>query len=238
MYLKNLLTFFLLLQNSSSLKINNINNKFSRRSLLGLTTLALPLSCSADFFYTNNQIFQKLSSSLNNNIINPDDPYGHWSFFGLVPPPIEKVITYEELIENIKNNTIFTIQIAVQHDCIIATTIENHRLACLIPDEKLDTLIIDSMQKNGNLPFYILPIDPIRSKIRDIAQIIFGTTLGIYIASEFDLIDYDTTPYGSIKEKEEFLKTGKKPKKMFKYLKETYFNNNKTLNTNISNNNN
>ena len=176
-----------------------------------------------------------MSPSFNNNIINPDDQYGHWSFFGLVPPPIEKVISYDELLENIKNNNIFTIQIAIQHNCIIATTIENHRLACLVPDKMIDDLIMESMQKNGNLPFYILPIDPIRSKIRNFAQIIFGTTLGIYIAAEFDLIDLDTTPYGSIKERNDYIKSGKKPKKMFNYLKETFFNTN--TNTNSTNSN-
>jgi len=163
-------------------------------------------------------------------------------FFWTSPPPIEAVITYDELLEKIKNNTIFSLQIAVQHDCIIATTIENHRLACLVPDEKMNDLILDTMQKNGNLPFYILPIDPVKSKIRDIAQIIFGTTLGFYIAAEFNLIDYDTTPYSSIKERDDFIKSGKKPKKMFNYLKENLFNktivkNNNTINNNTINNN-
>tara|TARA_Y100000022_G_C13186485_1_gene345975 strand:+ start:243 stop:947 length:705 start_codon:yes stop_codon:yes gene_type:complete len=224
--------FFLLFQDIYSLKINS---KLNRRSVIGLTTIAYPFSTSANSFYSSNEIFKNLSPTFNNQIINPDDPYGHWLFFGLVPPPIEKVITYDELIENIKNNTIFTIQIALQHDYIIATTIENHRLACLVSDKKINDLILDTMQKNGNLSFYILPMDPIRSKIRDFAQILFGTTLGIYIASELDLIDYDTTPYGSIKERDDFIKSGKKPKKILNYLKETFFNN--TTNNNYSNTN-
>ena len=237
MYIKKLLFFyFLLLKETESLKLNSkFNSRLNRRSLIGITTIAYPLSTSADFFYTNNQIFQNLSPSLNNNIINPENHYGHWSLYGLVPPPIEKVITYDELIENIKNNTIFTIQIAVQHNCIIATTIDNHRLACLVPDKMIDDLIMESVKKNGNLPYYILPMDPIRSKIRNFAQILLGTTLGIYIASEFDLIDFDTTPYGSIKERNDFIKSGKKPKKMFNYLKETFFNNTKTINYNTNN---
>ena len=238
MFIK-IILFFTLIQGGLTLKVNPSNilkNKLSRRSLLGITTLGLPLSTSADFFYSNNQIFKELSPSLNNQLINPDDPYGHWSFFGLVPPPVEAVITYDELLEKIKNNTIFSVQIAVQHDCIIATTIENHRLSCLVPDEKMNDLILDTMLKNGNLPFYILPIDPVKSKIRDIAQIIFGTTLGFYIAAEFNLIDYDTTPYSSIKERDDFIKSGKKPKKMFKYLKENLFNNTIVKNKNITNN--
>ena len=64
---------------------------------------------------------------INNNI----DYYAHWSIYGIIPPPIEKSITKRELINEIDRENIISLQIAVQHDCVIATTIKNHRF-CLL----------------------------------------------------------------------------------------------------------
>ena len=63
MFIKIILLFTLLIQTGLTLKVNPSNilkNKLSRRTLIGITTLGLPLSMSADFFYSNNEIFKKL----------------------------------------------------------------------------------------------------------------------------------------------------------------------------------
>tara|TARA_Y100000748_G_scaffold267360_1_gene238309 strand:- start:908 stop:1186 length:279 start_codon:yes stop_codon:yes gene_type:complete len=54
------------------------------------------------------------------------DEYTHWSFYGLVAPPIEKVLSYDELVAEINHDKIKSIQISVQHDRVIATINEGH----------------------------------------------------------------------------------------------------------------
>ena len=109
------------------------------------------------------------------------DYYAHWSIYGLVPPPIEKVITKEELVNEINRENIISLQIAVQHDCVIATTIKNHRLSCLIKDKDFNKFV-DSFRDNDNsLSFTVIPIDEKKQKIRRFAQY----WLGLYIVRFF-----------------------------------------------------
>jgi len=86
------------------------------------------------------------------------DYYAHWSVYGLVPPPIEKSITKEELVKEIDKNNIISLQIAVQHDCVIATTIKNHRLSVLIKDKDFDNFVNQFRDKDNSLPFTLIPI--------------------------------------------------------------------------------
>tara|TARA_Y100000591_G_scaffold285323_1_gene267528 strand:+ start:935 stop:1639 length:705 start_codon:yes stop_codon:yes gene_type:complete len=146
------------------------------------------------------------------------DKYAHWSFFGLVAPPIEKTLSYEKLLEQIKYDNIVSVQIAVQHDCVIATTTRGHRLSCLIPDNKFQNLLMDSMDKDGNIPFRVIPMDPIRAAIREAAQFILISSSAFYIAADLDIIKIDTTAYNSIKEREEAYSSGKPPKKFLKSI--------------------
>ena len=71
------------------------------------------------------------------------------------------------------------------------------------------------MDKNGNMPVYVLPLDPVRSKIRNFAQTIFYSSVLFYILSDLDIIPYELKKYNSIKEREEAFRSGKKPKKLF-----------------------
>ena len=204
-----------------------INNKISRRNILSsslASSLLIPNICNSydDQYIENSKRLLNLSPSFNNFENDKSDPYSYWSFFGLAPPHIEKVITYDELIKKINNNEIYTIQQAYWHDCIIATTNNGHRISCKISDKNIDKLFIDV--NNKHMPVNILPIDPIRSNIRTISEIIFFPLLITYILSELDIIPYQFEAYNSLKEKEEFYYQNKKPEKLIYRIKRIYNN--------------
>ena len=131
------LAIFSLLPSSSAF---STTFKLNRRSLLAAPALLIPKTLVADDTYHNSIIYKS----------DKIDPYAHWSFFGLAPPPIEKVLSYDELLNEIQNENIVSVQIAIQHNCVIATTIKGHRLSCLIPDNKFQQLLDDSADKDGN----------------------------------------------------------------------------------------
>ena len=130
-----------------------------------------------------------------------DDPYAHWSFFGLAPPPVERTVTYDELVRIIRQDRIETVQIAVQHDCIVATTTEGHRLALVIRDRDLPILFADTMERDG-LPFTYLPIDRTRQAVRAAAQTALATYGAFVAADKAGLVPWDTTPYNSLAERD------------------------------------
>jgi len=109
---------------------------------------------------------------------NSTDYYAYWSAYGLVPPPIEKTITYEELLTIIDNKEIISLQTAVQHDNVIATTVNNHRWSCPVKDKDFPQLLEDIKDKNGNIPVTVLPIDKNKQLLRHFAQ----SWLGLYFA--------------------------------------------------------
>tara|TARA_B100001093_G_C26796581_1_gene1001374 strand:+ start:757 stop:1317 length:561 start_codon:yes stop_codon:yes gene_type:complete len=127
-----------------------------------------------------------LSQPIINNVhIEKDkiDYYGHWSFYGLIPPPIEKTISLNELKEEIIKENILSLQIAPQHDCIIATTIKNHRYSCLIKDKDFNYFLKEEESKNL-LNFQVLPIDKNRQKLRNIGKIVFGAYIIRFLTYE------------------------------------------------------
>lgn len=118
----------------------------------------------------------------NFNIKKPEvekniDYYAKWNAYGLVPPPIEKTVSKEELTDLINVGNIISLQIAPQHDCVIATTIKNHRITCFIKDKDFNDFIQEFKDKDNNLPFRVLPIDKNRQNFRTFAQIFFATYL-------------------------------------------------------------
>jgi hypothetical protein len=127
------------------------------------------------------QPYSQLKAVTKKNINNNIDYYAHWSIYGLIPPPIEKSLTKEELTKEIENENIISLQIAVQHDCVIATTVANHRLSVLIKDKEFDNFVNNFRDKDNNLPFTVVPIDKNRQKIRHFAQF----WLGLYITRFF-----------------------------------------------------
>ena len=114
----------------------------NRRDFLSSTSISLP------FFSQKN--------------ITKIDEYAHWSIYGLIPPPIEKSITYNELINEIYNKNIIKLQQAPQHDCVVATTTIGHRWACLIKDNDIENinkelkLISNNLQISKGGRFYHL----------------------------------------------------------------------------------
>lgn len=131
------------------------------------------------FSQTVNDYNTPKSKNINN--INNIDYYAHWSVYGFVPPPIEKSITKKELIKEIDNENIISLQIAVQHDCVIATTKANHRLSVLIKDKDFDNFINQFRDKDNSLPFTVIPIDKNQQKLRNFAQL----WLGLYVTRFF-----------------------------------------------------
>lgn len=147
-----------------------------------------------------------------------EDPYAKWSFFGIAPPPIERNIDYDEFVNLANENKIETIQIAVQHDCVIATTREGHRLALLIKDRYVPMLLTDTLRKN-ELPFTVLPIDKSRQQIRDVAQATFYGMVAYLFADLYGWIPWDTTPYGSISERQKAIEDNTQVKTLKERLK-------------------
>ena len=227
--------------------VSNYNKpKFTRRSILITPSILFsnpiikPAHADSIDNYLKPEILfsERFINTYSSNIIqnNNIDYYAKWSFFGYIPPPIEKVLSYEELLEEIRNNNILTIQIAVQHDCVVATTIKGHRLSCLILDKNFPDLIKDSSNENGEVPFKVLPIDPVKAKIRSVFQFLLGFTILFYTAADLDIIDYDITPYTTFEEREKAYLSGKKPKKYLKSLVDYLFNRTtETDNDNIKN---
>ena len=215
------LTYILFMLSS----VNSFNLQFTRRSFLGATVL------NKDTIFSNNNPFKLPELTFNitkinelneikriKNENNRIDPYSHWSFYGNVQPPIKKVLSYQELLEEIHNNTIYTIQIAPQHDSIIATNYQGYRYSSQVKDENFNKLIEDSLDENNNLPFIVLPIDQNKQKVRKLAQYIFYESLIFYILADLDIIDFDTNFYPSWNDRQKANKSNKKSTKFLKSL--------------------
>ena len=98
----------------------------------------------------------------------------------------------------------------------------------MIKDSKVNKLIEDSYDENGKLPYQVLPIDETRQNIRNGFRFLLINTILFYVAADLDIIDYDITPYNSLKEREEIYKSNKPKKGYLKsYVKklEELFNN-------------
>lgn len=164
-----LLTYFSF-TNCFKLPFDN-NILLPRRDIMG----------SIIFANGNNQLFKTIQSSIDkkNQAIKTSsdkiDNYAHWSIYGIIPPPIEKTILYPELVDSIKNGTIKYIEIAVQHDCIVATTNNNHRWSCLVKDRDIPQLIEETRKRDGSEGVEIIPTQQYKTNIRNFGQVFFYT---------------------------------------------------------------
>jgi len=131
----------------------------------------------------------------------------------LVAPPIQGTWSYDTLVDQAKADNLATIQTAVSHDCIIATTHDGMRFASIVSDKALPTLLIDVEKPDGSLPFLVLPIDENRAAVRDVATQFLNLLGVLWLADQADLLPWDTTPYGSIAEREAAQRGGEKVKK-------------------------
>ena len=205
--------------------VNSLNLPISRRNFLDSTFYSSNVIFSNNYFTPINIFNISKIKELNENKKleinkNTPDKYSHWSFFGIVPPPIKKELSYDELLQEIYNNRIYSIQIAPQHDSIIATNYKGYRYSCQVLDKNFDKLIKDSLNENEKVPFIIIPIDKNRQKLRHFSQTLLTSSIIFYILADLDIIDFDTTSYGNWKEREHAYKNGKKPKKFLKSLLE------------------
>ena len=125
-----------------------------------------------------------------------DDPYSHWAY-GKVPPPIEKTIGYDEVMQEIRDGQIESLQVAVQHDCVIATTKEGHRHSVLIPDDELSALMLDAMNEDVHLP--LLPVSDTLQSVHTLAQLSLATGVA---STLYDLATGNFVQYGSLDQRE------------------------------------
>jgi hypothetical protein len=171
---------------------------------------------SNTLFYFNHFKDNNKDNIKDNNKDNNIDYYAHWSIYGLIPPPIEKTITYDDLLTEIKNLNIIKLQQAPQHDCIIATTNIGHRWSCLIKDKDIEKVNNEIRDINNNLE--IFPIEKKYVIIRNIWQTWLATYSSLFFLSELGLIDIDLIGYSSISEKENMIKNGKKRKRLLSFI--------------------
>ena len=100
-------------------------------------------------------------------LVSKMDLMSQWSAQKLVPPPIEKDVAYDELLRMIQEEkSVWSLQPAVQHDIVVATLKNGHRISCSVPDQKLSELYAETF---GTV--YIEERDPFRANIRSIAQL-------------------------------------------------------------------
>ena len=196
---------------------------FQTFNLLILSSFFTPPNIDRRTFLTGSFYSERIhkfsSETVPKPIIDQNDQYAHWSLFGVTPPPIEKKITYDELLREINGKNILTLQIATQHDTVVATTVRGHRLAVPLKDEDFSALVLSSMDENGNLPFIVLPYDQVRGAIRNIAQycaILFTSFVGL---DQLNLFPWQISSFSSIKERNEFIENGKRPKKLVDYIR-------------------
>lgn len=116
-------------------------------------------------------------------LLSSTDPMAKPSAWGLAPPPIAGKWSYEELLDNARAGRVATVQIAVQHDCVVSTTTpEGARYATLMPDADVARLELESLREDGTLPFRLLPMDEGRAKLRLFAGRFLLVTLATWTA--------------------------------------------------------
>ena len=107
-------------------------------------------------------------------------PYTTSSLWGLAPPPISGQWSYEQLLDEAHQGHVATVQVAVQHDCVVATTTSGRRYSCLMPDDAVGQLELDALGTDGTLPFRVLPPDARRAAVRDAAGKFFALTVVVW----------------------------------------------------------
>mmetsp|Transcript_20902 Transcript_20902/g.49721 ORF Transcript_20902/g.49721 Transcript_20902/m.49721 type:complete len:202 (-) Transcript_20902:867-1472(-) len=83
----------------------------------------------------------------------------------------------------------------------------------MVADKAVPSLLIDVEKPDGSLPFLVLPIDENRAAVRDVATQFLNLLGVLWLADQADLLPWDTTPYGSIAEREAAQRGGEKVKK-------------------------
>jgi hypothetical protein len=132
-----------------------------------------------------------------------EDPYTHTSFFGLSPPPLSGQWSRDQLVAEARSGGLRSMQIAPQHDCVFAITTAGRRYSCLVRDQDFPSLLLDSMGTDGSYAFEVLPMDPNRAAVRSFAGRVLKLSLAVAAADLLGLVPWDTTPYGSVAERDQ-----------------------------------
>ena len=103
----------------------------------------------------------------------PYDPWAHSSLFGLVPPPVAGTWSHQELVDAARGGGVASVQIAPQHDVVIAVSTSGRRYATPMLDDDFPTLLLETTRPDGSYPFAVLPMDESRAALRSAA----GTAL-------------------------------------------------------------
>ena len=125
-----------------------------------------------------------------------DDPLAHWAFFGLAPPPVAGVLEYDALVAQARAGAFRTVQPAVQHDCLIATTHRGHRYASLVKDADVDRFVLDCMGGEA-IPFALLPRDPALAAVHTAAEAVFDSALALCVADQWGRFRGMPPPFAS-----------------------------------------
>lgn len=132
--------------------------------------------------------------------IASDDRLSHWAFFGLAPPPIAGVLSYDDLVRFAKTGTIQTVQPAVQHDVLIATTHNGWRYASIIKDTDTTQFIMDCITDEKVIPFIFMPRDPLKNFIHNAAMVTLDTLLLVVIADQWNATNVKLTSFSTLKD--------------------------------------
>uniref|UniRef100_A0A6V2M2C8 Uncharacterized protein n=1 Tax=Emiliania huxleyi TaxID=2903 RepID=A0A6V2M2C8_EMIHU len=132
----------------------------------------------------------------------PYDPWAHSSLFGLVPPPVAGTWSHQELVDAARGGGVASVQIAPQHDVVIAVSTSGRRYATPMLDDDFPTLLLETTRPDGSYPFAVLPMDESRAALRSAAGTALQASLLLWLADLAGLLPWDTTPYASLEQRE------------------------------------
>lgn len=141
------------------------------------------------------------------------DPYTHTSFFGLAPPPISGQWSRDQLVAEARSGHLASMQIAPQHDCVFAVTTAGRRYVCMVRDEDFPSLLLDAIGPDGMYAFEVLPMDAGRAAVRSSAGGALKCALAVAAADFLGLLPWDTTPYGSLAQRDQAAGQRRPPKR-------------------------
>ena len=103
----------------------------------------------------------------------------------LAPPPVSRVLEFSDCVRDAAEFS--TVQIATQHDHVVGITHDGQRVVCVIPDAAFPDFLLETMSEDG-LPFRVLPMNPVRAAVRDVAQgALGGATVTALLLTPFGI---------------------------------------------------
>ena len=88
------------------------------------------------------------------------------AFYLPLSRPLTRPRRSPQVLAEARAGNVASVQIATQHDCVVATTPIGHRYASYIKDKDFPNLLIDAMGADGSVPFDVLPMNKRNAAIR------------------------------------------------------------------------